>query len=50
MNPAHAVNQEACRFDGAAKGWRQSFIRTGVKDLQGKIRKTATSYRNASSA
>ena len=35
MNPAHAVNQEACCFDGVATGWNQSFIRTGGQGFAG---------------
>ena len=39
MNPAHAVNQEACRFDGAAKGWRQSVYPHGGQGSAGKNQK-----------
>ena len=39
MNPAHAVNQEACRLDGAAKGWRQSVYPQGDQGFAGKNQK-----------
>jgi len=39
MNPAHAVNQEACRFDGPTKDWRQSVYPHGGQEFAGKNQK-----------